>query len=673
VSRPGVNFDAIPSELKALLRWVLWRYGKPRKDGKREKRPLRPNGRAAKTNEPSTWSAFDAVKATFEGSRIGTFDGIGFVLSREDGLVGVDLDDCIGDDGTIIPWAQEWLREVRTYWERSPSGRGLRAFLRGALPERFGNGINRTRLGGGKVEAYQAGRYLTVTGNHIPGTPATLERQEHELGARLARQIVERPTGWGVSGGTLSARDSKRDEPGDHVPPTPVGTVTSENSALVDRLRSDLGEPFCALYDRGDIRTYNGDDSAADWGLVKDLARACGRDPIRIDRLFRSSALYRRPGRAEKWDECHSADGRTYGQLTIAKAIEGQGTSGAPSDGPIVFRRLVDVETEAVEWAWQDRIAYGKVTLFAGDPGEGKSFAALAFAAAETRGKRLPGDDRGPCDPVEVLLASFEDGAGDTIRPRADSLGADVGVIHLLEGSRDVAGNMLPFSLDDIPKLLVKLETYPRVRVFIVDPVSALLANVDSHKDADVRSKLAALTAFAELRRIAVVLVAHLNKNEARKAVYRVGGSIGFVALARSVLLFGRDPDSGRRAIVPLKSNLAALAAAVEYSIQDGLFSWGGVLADVTADKLCHQKNAAARRGLPSGSSHGYESRVVRLVREWREPDLPTQAAILLAIGGNRNDVLAALARACERRPPVLRRHGAGVKGRPFRYEVLPE
>jgi hypothetical protein len=204
--------------------------------------------------------------------------------------------------------------------------------------------------------------------------------------------------------------------------------------------------------------------------------------------------------------------------------------------------------------------------------------------------------------------------------------------------------------------------------VLIIDPVSAILANVDSHRDAEIRSKLATLAAFAERQRIAVILVAHLNKNETTKAVYRVGGSIGFVGLSRSVLLFGREPESGRRVIVPLKNNLAALAAAVEYSIENGVFSWGGVVPGVTAAKVC----GVPRRGI--GESRGVTlearvERVVRLVQEWSEDERPTQQAIVDAIGGNRNHVLDALARACERRPPALRRHGAGVRGRPFWYE----
>jgi hypothetical protein len=354
------------------------------------------------------------------------------------------------------------------------------------------------------------------------------------------------------------------------------------------------------------------------------------------------------------------------GFLKAADAGTQRTGTGGPTSREIVVRRLADVEPEEVEWAWQDRIPYGKVTLLAGDPGEGKSFASLAIAAALTRGSRLPGDARPGCEPVEVFLASYEDGAADTIRPRADKLRADPFAIHLLEGSRrDATGYLLPFSLDDVPWLLAKLEAYPQARVLIIDPVSALLGGVDAHRDAEVRSSLAILAEFAERRRIAVILIAHLNKNETTKALYRVGGSIGFVALARSVLLFGRDPDTGGRVVAPMKNNLAALAPAVEYSIEGGTFAWG-TLSDVTAEKLCGSTSKAEARK----NADDLETRIVRFVSEWPDPEPPTQAEIINAVGGNRNKIVAALSAACESHPPALLCLGRGVRGDQYRYQA---
>ena len=49
-----------------------------------------------------------------------------------------------------------------------------------------------------------------------------------------------------------------------------------------------------------------------------------------------------------------------------------------------------DHPAEPVEWLWPHRIALGKVTLIAGDPGLGKSVLALDVAARVSRGQPFP-------------------------------------------------------------------------------------------------------------------------------------------------------------------------------------------------------------------------------------------------------------------------------------------
>jgi len=252
----------------------------------------------------------------------------------------------------------------------------------------------------------------------------------------------------------------------------------------------------------------------------------------------------------------------------------------------IALRCLASVEPEEVEYLWQDRIAFGKVTLFVGDPGCGKSYGSLGIASAVTRGRRLPGDDRMRCEPLDVVLCNYDDGAADTIRPRAEAVEADVIRIHLLEGQRDDTGHVRPFGLADIPALIRKLQRLPDVRVLIIDPLGSVLANVDTHRDAEVRVALQPLFDLADQRKIAVIVVAHLNKAQAVRALYRVGGSIGFTGAARSVLLFGEDPESHRRAIVHLKSNVGPLAPPVEYIIDDGGFRFLGIAPELDAGRL---------------------------------------------------------------------------------------
>ena len=154
--------ENIPDTLKQLPQWVVWRAfwrpGKGDKPGKWTKAPFQPDGRPAKSTDPATWAEFGECLLAYQSGR---FDGIGFVLTREAGIIGVDMDHCIDADGNVAPWAQQAVDTLNSYVETSPSGDGLHIFLFGTLP----GGMTGRRKGG--VEVYAEGRYLTVTG-HVP-------------------------------------------------------------------------------------------------------------------------------------------------------------------------------------------------------------------------------------------------------------------------------------------------------------------------------------------------------------------------------------------------------------------------------------------------------------------------------------------------------------------------
>ena len=148
--RARKNADPVPDELRSINRWV--RYS-------RDKVPLTVDGEPASSTDPGTWSSYrEAV-----GSRAGA--GVGFVLDG-DGIVCIDLDDCLRRDGTPKRWVSELLSRVTpTYVEVSPSGRGLHIWGYATV----GRGRKR-----GAVEVYGRGRYITVTGRPLGGCPSSL-------------------------------------------------------------------------------------------------------------------------------------------------------------------------------------------------------------------------------------------------------------------------------------------------------------------------------------------------------------------------------------------------------------------------------------------------------------------------------------------------------------------
>lgn len=245
-------------------------------------------------------------------------------------------------------------------------------------------------------------------------------------------------------------------------------------------------------------------------------------------------------------------------------------------------RRLSDIEAKPLRWLWRERLAVGKVTIDAGDPGLGKSLITADVTARITAGLAWP-DGSGTPQRGSVIFASAEDDAADTIRPRLEAAGADVSKVFILESVFDTDSDGLPveraFSLKrDIIRLDMEIKRIGDVRLVVVDPITAFLGDVDSHKNAEVRALLAPLKDLASRHEVAVLAVSHLNKGNGGNALYRVSGSLAFVAAARAAWLIIKDPeDEQRRLVLPCKNNLAPDVGGFAYRIGTAPTSVGNV------------------------------------------------------------------------------------------------
>jgi hypothetical protein len=343
-----VREESIPAELKAIAHWVVWPYvwnpKKKRKDGSGklgewDKPPHNAQtGRRASSTDPSTWFDFATAMSTYckYGDEL---DGIGIVLTEDVGIVGVDLDHCRNPDtGQIEPWAQEIIDELRSYTEVSPSATGIRIVVRGTkLSEHCKKG---------DFEVYSAGRYLTITGHSVPGTPETLEERTAEVAA-VCQRI------FGPENGEIQQK-KKGKKAGRSKKNTKTSVSTSQYSKLTDEQiiekasTAKNGEKFKALWS-GDASAYKS-ESEADLALCSRLAFWTGSDRDRIDKLFRKSGLMRK-----KWDERED-----YRNSTIKKALEDKTEfympegeqSGRGGDGDTIAGRLVKLVLEAGIELW---------------------------------------------------------------------------------------------------------------------------------------------------------------------------------------------------------------------------------------------------------------------------------------------------------------------------------
>lgn len=256
-------------------------------------------------------------------------------------------------------------------------------------------------------------------------------------------------------------------------------------------------------------------------------------------------------------------------------AVFGSDASAAPPRRPLDAAPVLNavtldtVEPEDVEWLWPGRLPYGKLWLLDGDPGLGKSFLTLEIAARVTMGLPLPGGP--PNDPADVVLVSLEDGLGDTIRPRAEAMGADLSRLHAITSVTDSNGDERPPRLPDDVPLIRELVERTGARLVIIDPLTAYLdGKADTHKDADIRRALLPLGTLANELGVVVLVVRHLTKRRGGLAILAGGGSIGIIGAARGGLMLFEDPDDPERRVLAVsKNNLAKKAPSLTFTIAD--------------------------------------------------------------------------------------------------------
>ena len=168
-----------PADLRTRHHWVVWRYG-PASNSKPRKIPYSPRtGSCASSTDPTTWATFEQAIEAYASADY--YSGIGYVFSGSDGMAGLDLDDCIREDGSLAPWAQQIVDQFKTYTEISPSERGVKLFFRGRKPAFAGCSVKNIDPSGGELEVYDSGRYFTLTGNRLPATTQELADRQAEL------------------------------------------------------------------------------------------------------------------------------------------------------------------------------------------------------------------------------------------------------------------------------------------------------------------------------------------------------------------------------------------------------------------------------------------------------------------------------------------------------------
>jgi hypothetical protein len=167
--------ECVPKELKTGKFWVCCNA---------DKAPMVASlGKTygASSTDPRTWRTYEEAVAAFE-AHPERYAGVGRVIAHEDPYVGIDLDDVRDPSGITSP-AREVLETLDSYSEISPSGTGIKVWVRARLERSY------VKPG---LEVYQRGRYFATTGQLLPQFSAWIEDRQQELEAIVKREFPAR-------------------------------------------------------------------------------------------------------------------------------------------------------------------------------------------------------------------------------------------------------------------------------------------------------------------------------------------------------------------------------------------------------------------------------------------------------------------------------------------------
>lgn len=375
------TFDAVvPAELKRNN--VVWcselREGGTDPETHSTKVLFTNTGNRASSTDPNTW--FEYSPGAVREALAAGYDGLGTVMTG-DGLAGVDIDDCV-EAGRIKPEAQRIVDRLASYTEFTPSGTGVRVFVKATMDNLEGHRFN---CGDFEVEFYDRGRFFTVTGQHVPGTPATIEPRQAEL------EQVHAET---------KARKA--------APATRA--IVAKAPAAFDKLFAGDVDYLADRYPSSDPgKVY--DASRADQALANILARKFDGNYDSIEAVFSASEL----GKRDKWNR------EDYRRTTIEKAIANCVTTPAheangnvdPDDWRSLFHTYEEtVNAPPLKFAVEGFLQEAGITFFGGLAGHGKTLIMLNVVKALLEGGKLWNHFRVNGTSKRVLYLVPESGLG---------------------------------------------------------------------------------------------------------------------------------------------------------------------------------------------------------------------------------------------------------------------
>jgi archaellum biogenesis ATPase FlaH len=291
------------------------------------------------------------------------------------------------------------------------------------------------------------------------------------------------------------------------------GLSDKEVLSLIASSRS--GGKATKLY-KGDMSEYGHDHSSAEMALMNYLVYYT-QDYEQLCRLYYDSNLSR-----DKWDEVHSSDGRTYGEMTIERAINDCEhffkfkraiTEIKPSSSfKLVHIQDVLSRSLGLDMVIEGMLPLGSLACIFGPPAGGKSFVALDMAFCVSQGIEWNGLK------VDQGASIYVAGEGiDGIAKRIKALSVkyecnDPDQFYLSSGSIDLAESK------SVQELLDQLKGKVQIKLIIIDTLHRNFSG-DENSARDISTLVNHADKLRDLTGATILIVHHsgkTNKGEAR-------------------------------------------------------------------------------------------------------------------------------------------------------------
>ena len=500
--KPHLTSIVAPDEMRNLPAWLVWRFEyhegeeRPRKIPYYTGGPKR-HGKQGSPQDLQQLTTFDAARTA--AARRG-FDGVGFVPMPEFNICALDFDHCV-TNGQVHPDLEAIV--TGTYAEYSPSGTGVRAFVKG----QYGNSKARGEPYG--FEVFSSKGFVTVTGNRLDivdilGNENTIAELDAPVRALCAKRFAREVAETGVSAGA------------------PLGLTQAQIDKCLSAIDADIGHDEWLSVGMALHHETQGEG----FDLWNDWSELGSKYPGREVLLHRWSSF-----------------GKTHDRTVTARSLvhlANEHGAGVNLNGPASadeFEELVgDValtdegktgelprfhfepvhqfsSATALPWIIKGVLPQAGLAVVYGASGSGKSFAVLDMGMAIARGLPWRGK-RTKQGRVAYIAAEGADGFRKRIAAYAQHQGVDLTEVPMTV--LNAAPNLL--EKQDAVDLAKGVKASGGADVIIIDTLAQTTPGANENAGEDMGKALGYCKRIHEVTGALVLLIHHSGKDATKGA-----------------------------------------------------------------------------------------------------------------------------------------------------------